>query len=182
MAQQSVWTRWEFSSRGGPNVKNIPISPFQWPIKHHTTSVDWSLWKRCILSIQDRYSLGTWILADNRSLALVTHSGDTLILQHMDKPWSCHSRISTGRSSRMTTFRKVGFYITHCLRPNCYQVSLSNLAPANAFTIIPPVSTQTRSAKINPQPLPCWTHHYVHQSETTSQLLHDFSTGKIALR
>ena len=188
MQKKVVWLREMFEPDGNTvqeealTPKTFLFSPFQWPIKHHTTLADWSLWKCCILSMQDWYSLGTWILAENnyynRSLTLVTHLGDTLFLWHTDKPWSCHSRISTGRSSRMTTFRKVGFYITHCLPPNCYQVSLSNLASANVFTIIPPVSTQTRSSEITPHPLSYCTHQYVHQSDTTSQL-QDFSTGKV---
>ena len=38
--------------------------PFQWPMKHHTTTADWSLWTKCLLMLQERLTLGAWTLSE----------------------------------------------------------------------------------------------------------------------
>ena len=161
--------------------KECVYSPFQWPLKHHTTTADWSLWKKCLLLLQDRYTLGAWTLEEKdyyqRSTALVTQSSKTLFLRHQTQSWTSHSLTHTGQTTGTLLFRTVGFVVTTRLPHNCLQVSLSNLTSMDKFTISPPATAQEQHTADTPSPLSCWTHQYVNQSDTTSQLLQDFSNS-----
>ena len=155
------------------------FSPYEWPIKHHTTTTDWAQWHQCISTLADRFMLLPERDYYQRSEALLSTNKETLFLKQRETHWSMRTKHLSHRNTRILKYCMVGFQVTTPLPSNCTQVKVTQHSNPHQIIVQIPFSSnsrytnQTKEEEIIP-----WTHQYVNTSQKLSTLLQDYSKGK----